>query len=244
MENAAFDNYPVWSPDGSRIAFLSDRSGDLDHPNQLYTMLANGSEVRLIYSEGAISPAWSPDGRRIAFVGIGDVYTVRSDGSDLTKISATRSVPAWSPDGRRLALVAPDGDGAALYTFAADGSDPVRVSRIIDDASRMVLSGYRSLEGFWVHEMSTERLWVSSVSWSPHGSEILLGPYIVDLKKPETLSQIDLGIYADDPLEKALLGRQDRGWYLHNVRTAWSPDGSAIAAAVVGGVPYIIDRTD
>ena len=243
-ENNAFDNYPVWSPDGGRIAFISKRSTNrFASPPKLYTMAADGSDVRLLYSEPAGSPVWSPDGRHIAFVGVGGVHTVRPDGSDLTTISATRSGPAWSPDGRRLALVAPDGDGAALYTFAYDGSDPVRVTRIIDDASQMVELGYRSLGSFWVDKVSEERLWVRSVVWSPRGSEVLVGQYVVDLESPGTLSQIDLGTYADDSLEKALLGRQDRAWYLHNVRTAWSPDGSAITATVAGGQPYIIDRS-
>ena len=250
-ENEASDNFPVWSPLGGRIAFISSR-GDVHVRGgrlygRLYRMLADGSDVRLLYDGSASNPVWNPDGRRIAFVAGGAVHTVRSNGSELTKISAALSGPAWSPDGRRLALVAPDGDGAALYTFALDGSDPVRVARLMDDASQEVEPGLHSdehYEDYWVYRMSDERFRVSSVSWSPLGSEILVGPYLVDLESPGILSQIDLGTYADDPFEKAWLGRQDHAWYLHHVRTAWSPDGSAIAATVAGGQPYIIDLSE
>lgn len=112
-DNGAFDSYPVWSPDGTRIAFISDRSGREGnvYPKKLYTMAADGSDERLVYDESANSPTWSPDGRLIAFVADGAVHTVRPDGSSLTRISETRSRPAWSPDGQQLALVVPEGDG-------------------------------------------------------------------------------------------------------------------------------------
>ncbi|PLR97696.1 S9 family peptidase [Bacillus sp. T33-2] len=56
---------PRWSPDGSKIAFLSNRSGK----NQIYLLNASGGEARQVTfcRNGASSPAWSPDGRRIAF---------------------------------------------------------------------------------------------------------------------------------------------------------------------------------
>ena len=241
-ENSFFDNYPVWSPDGTRIAFVSNRGDreDRGDPDKLYTMAADGSDVRRLSTKHVAKhpPAWSPNGRRIAFVGKDDnglaVYTVKPDGSNLTKIAATLSGPAWSPLGRRLALVAPDGDGAALYTFTADGSDPAKVTRIVDYVPERVPLISDWLSDWPWREPKTETFWVGDVSWSPDGSEILVGPYIVNLESPETLVLLELK-------GSSMLGP---AWDLHHARTSWSPDGSTIAVRVEGKPPYIIGRHD
>ena len=61
------DTTPCWSPDGERLAFLSDRGGD---KAQLYVMSAHGGEARRLTSQpDAIREyAWSPSGDRLAFV--------------------------------------------------------------------------------------------------------------------------------------------------------------------------------
>ena len=55
---------PAWSPDGRKIAFASQRSGNYD----IYAMDADGSNVERLTDSGASSPVWSPDGQRLAFV--------------------------------------------------------------------------------------------------------------------------------------------------------------------------------
>lgn len=66
--NPKSDQSPRWSPDGKRIAFLSDRSGK----NQIYLMDAAGGEPEALtgHKDGIISFAWSPDGRRMAFTAL------------------------------------------------------------------------------------------------------------------------------------------------------------------------------
>jgi TolB protein len=62
----AWDNYlPDWSPDGNRIAFASNRSGNWD----IFTMDPDGSSVQQVTDHpGAdIEPVWSPDGSQLAF---------------------------------------------------------------------------------------------------------------------------------------------------------------------------------
>jgi eukaryotic-like serine/threonine-protein kinase len=66
--NSAFDGFPVWSPDGSRIAFRSDRSG----PGNLYQKLSNGGgdDELLFKADYIVLPvSWSGDGRFLLFGG-------------------------------------------------------------------------------------------------------------------------------------------------------------------------------
>ncbi len=125
-ENADLEFFPEWSPDGKRIAYISDAEGS--GKLGLYTMAADGTDMRRIAPpEGRVAlapPVWSPDGEFLAFVmgGFEDyslhLYTVRRDGSELRKIAKTvyvikppshheyaPAVPAWSPDGRYLAFI-------------------------------------------------------------------------------------------------------------------------------------------
>ena len=126
-DDAYRDRGPAWSPDGSRIAFYSDRSGQY----QVWTIRPDGSALTQV-SSGPSNPGipvWSPDGTRIAYGyytwGVIDMGAPSPQQQEVEPaISATeRFMPiAWSPDGRRIAgPVAPvDGSVASLgiYTFA------------------------------------------------------------------------------------------------------------------------------
>jgi Tol biopolymer transport system component len=73
--------YPTWSPDGTRLAFMSSRGGKME----IFTMGADGSEpTRLVTapSGGAIDPRWSPDGTRIAYVQVSEATTATTQQPD------------------------------------------------------------------------------------------------------------------------------------------------------------------
>jgi Tol biopolymer transport system component len=135
-DNPTDDFAPAWSPDGSQIAFVSDRdrkAGIYD----IYIMQADGSGVRRLTADTAIdySPAWSPDGKMIAFRshhdGPADIYLIGVDGAglhDLTNNPADDWAPQWSPDGTLIAFQTNrDGDWE-IYTIHPDGSNSVNLT--------------------------------------------------------------------------------------------------------------------
>ena len=103
------DLYPHLSPDGSRIVFQSNRSGNA----QIWLMNRDGSEVMMLTDvpgEGAETPAWSPDGRLIAYATYvgpdnNDVFVMKADGSEQTRVTSgpgNDGHPHWSADGQRI----------------------------------------------------------------------------------------------------------------------------------------------
>jgi Ca2+-binding RTX toxin-like protein len=123
--NDSWDSLPDWSPDGTQIAFVSDRvDGDYGH---IYVMGADGSDPRRITVEDeyASYPAWSPDGTRIAFDGGEDdsyLDVVNADGTDRVRLTPEGSAthPAWTPDGR-IAFTGGE-DDYDIEVMNADGS--------------------------------------------------------------------------------------------------------------------------
>jgi Tol biopolymer transport system component len=123
------EDQPSWSPDGSRLVFVSDRDrreGDLYIVNRDGTGLTRLTDDELSEAD----PAWSPDGHHIAFVVStdprghgGNIFIVKVDGSDrqqLTDELTDKQQPVWSPDGSRIAFQAFVNDSWAIYVLNVD----------------------------------------------------------------------------------------------------------------------------
>lgn len=93
------DSWPTWSPDGKRIVFSSNRTGE----GEVWIMNADGSGQKRLAGlphRDDWGPTWSPDGTRIAFysldaVGRTQLYTVRPSGAGLTRLGVRGQDPAW-----------------------------------------------------------------------------------------------------------------------------------------------------
>lgn len=129
---------PVWSSDGSRIAYT--RLGEI------YVADADGrNELRLTRtSQPESAPTWSPDGRTIAFAGTRDVFTVPSRGGPVNNLTRSpkpwlqRTTPAYSPDGRTLAISATtDAYNADIFLIRADGRGLKRLTRTVGTHDRL-----------------------------------------------------------------------------------------------------------
>ena len=256
-ENVWLDHFPSWSPDGSRIALISNlgdpgRSVFL-HTHGLYTMAADGSDVREIVTHrrrgelgAALSPTvWSPDGKYLAFIGVrgdGDadrylLYTARLDGSEpkLHEIGEVQPasddehrfpLPSWSPDGERLAFI---GGKDHIYTARADGTE-----------LRQIATGYRSRQVAW-SPASDEVVFL--VDGQPHSVSLANGDASV---RPWPLSEglrVRLA-HADGLAKDGVLSPIAFDWVRSNspAQLAWSPDGSQIAIHFPGQLLVVIDR--
>ncbi len=128
--------YPLWTPDGQRIAFDSDG---------VYLVKADGSDlVPLMNGNSNIDDfAWSPDGQWVAFLaGSKDqasswLYIMKGDGSDLARVTEEGAAhPRWSPDGRRILFtsipffsqVKPYPPEVSLYVASVDRPVPTQVA--------------------------------------------------------------------------------------------------------------------
>ena len=136
--------WPSWSPDGSLLAFSSDRSGDFE----IYVRRGEGGqEVKVTNDPGQdIQPAFSPDGSAIAFVSTrasktglvkiggsmsryartygGDLWTVPSLGGTARRLAADADFPAWRPDGRAVYYVTGHENRRAILEVPAEGGTP------------------------------------------------------------------------------------------------------------------------
>jgi Tol biopolymer transport system component len=238
------DFIPNWSPDGTRLAFTSYRSGG----EEIWVMDANGKNAKQLThnDNGDWSPFWRPDGQWIAFTsdrtGLNQLWLMKPDGSEqhaLTSSPAGSSVwnrdPSWSPDGTML-----------IFTSNRSGKDENWIMEVATqkvwrqsngmaehwhpsfspDGKRVLFSSNLSGEwGLWLSDlhggdlvrMVPDRRFDNNpaASWSPDGTKIVF-----------RTAEADLWIMNSDGTGAMPLTRDGKvdGW-----RSSWSPDGHRIA---------------
>ena len=143
-DDTAKDRAPRWSPDGTRIAFYSDRSGRYE----IWTIDAEGSELQQATSTTGRSvwfPEWAPDGKKI--VAFNEGASLLFDVSGVLPTAHPENLPpvdkdvsfaasSWSPDGMLLAgLSMRDGTPTSgIWIYSMDSKAYTKVAELGDDA--------------------------------------------------------------------------------------------------------------
>ncbi len=210
-----YDRSPVWSPDGTKIAFISNR----DYQSSLYVMNANGNNVRLVTDKvpEIQELAWSPDGEKIAFSAGGattfastlppvNIWVVNVNGSGvipLTRESGVNRSPTWSPDGKQIAFASNrDSESQTkIWVMNADGSNQREINKSF-------------------------RFGAGQPDWSPDGSKILF------TGDRACTNDIEIAIYVMDAdgSDTRLLTNDPNSCGLYS-SPRWSPDGTKIVAS-------------
>ena len=127
------DVYPVWSPDGSKIAFQSFRDGN----PEIYVMNPDGTgQTRLTtHPESDISPSWSPDGSWITFHsdrdGNMEIYKIMVSGLSQTRLTNDLEWDwgaSWSLDGSKIVFQSFRDGNSEIYIMNATGASQQRLT--------------------------------------------------------------------------------------------------------------------
>ena len=217
-----YRSQPAWSPDGKWIAFTrTSKNGSGSDPS-IWVVAANGSNLHRLSGCGGrcvdFMPAWSPTGHMLAFERMfpssgwrPSLYTIRPDGSHLTRIRSNATDPAWSPDGRRIAFDELQKGGypwdEGIAVVYADGSHP-----------RLLTAGP------WKRGKSPKY-----PAWSPDGRRLLF----LKIRGWTADEPFRAEIWTMNP-DGSDRRRLYRSRWAHGVQTKpiWSPDGRKIAFSV------------
>ena len=129
------DSRGAWAPDGSAIAFNSDRAGEM---NIWVQSLRDGSTRQITSGSGGdFQPNWSPDQKRIAFFssrnGRPGIFAVDLASHAVVPLASGASIagsPFYSPDGARIAYQSDQSGRNELWVMKADGSDPRQLTNV------------------------------------------------------------------------------------------------------------------
>jgi TolB protein len=221
----------------SRIAFVSDRSGN----NDIFLMDPDGANVSRLTAtpDNEMVPSWAPSGRQIAYIRVSDqqttLWVMSADGSNPRQLadSARAYRPAWSPDSHRLAFVSDRDGNLEIYTVAATGGTPERLTR---DPSDDYAPSW-SPDGGWIAFVSTRQGGSSLYLMRLDGSSLVRLTHTASDTEPYWSPDgraIAFVSFKDDDFSLNIINpngtdlRRVTGISRVPAHPAWSPDGARI----------------
>lgn len=224
------DGFADWSPDGTRIAFVSSRDGNCE----IYVAKSDGTGQRNLTQSSAdeLYPSWSPDGSQVVFTAGGQIRILDLSSGDIAELPESdlmHSYPDWSPDGKSIAFSGgrqEPGPGAVnqIYVMAANGGEEVPLT----DGESLLTAPQWSPDG-------------RTIAYFDHGDPFII--LITTTDGAETSIRYEGGHPSWSPDGSSLVYERDRGGgdvdiYLDRdvlvdgpgIETlpAWSPTGATI----------------
>ena len=224
----AWDMQPKWSPDGTRIAFTSDRGGG----DNIWIMDRDGSNPTQVSKESfrlVTQPDWSPDGEFIVgrkhftssrSLGAGEMWLWHRSGGSGVQLTERRTQqkdtgePAFSPDGRYL-YFSDDATPGATFEYSKDPNTQIYVIRRLD---RQTGETETFLSGPGGSIRPTP---------SPDGRSLA---FIRRIRGQSVLHVMDLASGRETPVYDGLDRDLQETWAIHGVYPAisWTPDNAAL----------------
>ena len=172
---------PSWSPDGTRLVFISPCRArgeffeDLYSDSSLFIINPDGTGLQplAVVPGSAFDPAWSPDWKRIAFAsnrdGRDEIYVLSVESGVVIRLTTStgdteNTQPSWSPDGRQIAYTVKRVDAYQVWAMTLTGQDNVQLVR------------------------SGQSLWDYLPIWSPDGTTIFFNQRVLGPTRPWLMS--------------------------------------------------------
>lgn len=242
----ADDIAPQWSPDGKRIAFLSNRNGKIttwcngasdDCMYQLFSVKPDGTGLRQITKDWTFQYSWSPDGKQIIFLRavksdaspypndpfLYEIYAVNSDGTNmhnLTNFPGFYGKPVWSPDGTKIAF-----DSGDIATH------PNSINVISNDGTELAI--YSDLQAY-------------EVTWTADSGSLLFASQ-PDSNLDNDIYKIKIDLsnfqkltFSTDTRKEHLVVSPDGKWLAYHSFQAWDKCDQIRAINIETGQDYFV----
>ena len=164
-----YEGEPTFAPNGETIAYVADRSGNLD----IYLkQISGGADINLTNNPADdVQPAFSPDGKQIAFISTrsslssilyfgydlplmgGDLWVMPALGGGTRRIAGPGNFPSWSPDGSTIIYTSGPQRRQKIYQVSASGGEPREIPlkfKAGDPPHRFLLYPSFSSDGEWI----------------------------------------------------------------------------------------------